>query len=465
MSTIAQSDKPTAKMAIKVPKPDSLVEVRVSPPESNFEVKVTPGGDVIELLIRPGASFIEVRISPPGTENAMTWAGGNADSCGPVEAEPSAKELPNEATEEVVPGVSKAEFKAMVEEEEASEAKKLLATLENSESLALFPPAANAGEKLSAELTAPTKNDDNQKNLTNKIDADNVDSTAEENRPEDEFMATPNPAEPLEMEAEIAFPASADPNEAEAAASADAVDDATPAPAIANAPDNVTPSLSFSIASAPNEDSVMPFPSAASAPEDNEEDFVIDAALPTGESTDNDSNAVHSEESPNVEISVAEDSSSMLEPIDFEHDTPPVAMPEARKMPAYLSASIEDENMPSPQLLPTDSLIAGLEDLANNSPGVDASGTIMVEMFDDAADTMLHNLAAETATPLPDDEQMDLSYMEGNDDLDIEQIDINSMDFDLERSQLNQVASDRKAVRAKPLTTVFPNNTIVPTRN
>ncbi|MDR1921425.1 MAG: hypothetical protein LBS31_06750 [Candidatus Adiutrix sp.] len=74
MSSHIDSDKPAARVAVKVPHPDSLVEVRVSPPENNFEVKVSSGGEVIEVRIQPGASLIEVRISPP-----RPWAADEED--------------------------------------------------------------------------------------------------------------------------------------------------------------------------------------------------------------------------------------------------------------------------------------------------------------------------------------------------------------------------------------------------
>ncbi len=132
MTSKAKTEYPAARVAVKVPHPDSLVEVRVSPPESNFEVKVSPGQELIELLIRPGASLIEVRITPPGS-------GAEAR----LESELSSEDAPTRLVlagnqnspkkggthgdeEEVVAGVSQSEFAAMVEEEEAAEAKKLL---------------------------------------------------------------------------------------------------------------------------------------------------------------------------------------------------------------------------------------------------------------------------------------------------------------------------------------------------
>lgn len=117
MSSISKTDQLSARVSVKVPRPDSLVEVRVTPPDSNFQVKVSPGDDVIELLIRPGASMVEVRISPPSGDNKLDDEfdqdrGGEEDGIPPEN--------------EVLPGVSQAEFAAMVEEEESAEAKKLL---------------------------------------------------------------------------------------------------------------------------------------------------------------------------------------------------------------------------------------------------------------------------------------------------------------------------------------------------
>lgn len=129
MSSISKIDQLSARVSVKVPRPDSLVEVRVTPPDSDFQVKVSPGDDVIELLIRPGASMVEVRISPPGEDNKLDDEfnqdqdrGGEEDGAPPEN--------------EVVPGVSQAEFAAMVEEEESAEAKKLLDQMAEAEEVA-----------------------------------------------------------------------------------------------------------------------------------------------------------------------------------------------------------------------------------------------------------------------------------------------------------------------------------------
>lgn len=128
MSSISKTDQLSARVSVKVPQPDSLVEVRVTPPDSNFQVKVSPGDDVIELLIRPGASMVEVRISPPGSDDRLD---DEFDQDRVEEA------LDGASTEkEVVPGVSQAEFAAMVEEEESAEAKKLLDQMAEAEEVA-----------------------------------------------------------------------------------------------------------------------------------------------------------------------------------------------------------------------------------------------------------------------------------------------------------------------------------------
>jgi hypothetical protein len=103
MSSLKDSAKLCAKLAVKVPQPDSLVEVRVTPPDSNFEVKILPGEDVIELTIRPVGSLIEVRIGPSGLEPAGTSkasdeAGGEMIRIGPAEL--MLEETPEEAEEE-----------------------------------------------------------------------------------------------------------------------------------------------------------------------------------------------------------------------------------------------------------------------------------------------------------------------------------------------------------------------------
>ena len=115
------SDTLCAKLSVKVPQPDSLVEVRVTPPDSNFEVKVLPGEELIELIIRPVGSLIEVRIGP--AEGA-----GLAEKARPAPAGEAGDE--DEAADEVVKGLSRAEFDEMVEEEEGAEARKILDNLE-----------------------------------------------------------------------------------------------------------------------------------------------------------------------------------------------------------------------------------------------------------------------------------------------------------------------------------------------
>lgn len=167
-------DHPLPRVAIKVPRPDSQVEVRLSPPENNYEVKVAQGGDYIELFIRPGNGFVEVRISPPGeASDAPFKAPDNLYKANVQYVDSPSENLSGAVdsgrqgadSDEVVTGVSRAEFKAMVEEEEAAEAKKLLANM---------PDMANSGGYAEANRLAK---------------ALSVDSEAEK------------PATPLELEA------------------------------------------------------------------------------------------------------------------------------------------------------------------------------------------------------------------------------------------------------------------------
>ncbi|MDL2226172.1 hypothetical protein LJB86_00740 [Deltaproteobacteria bacterium OttesenSCG-928-M10] len=409
MSTIAQSDKPAARMAVKVPRPDSLVEVRVSPPDSNFEIKVTPGGDVIELLIRPGASFIEVRISPPGEYENSELAGCGESGRAWTEARPASpdekftapesledppEDLSAEDREEVVTGVSKAEFKAMVEEEEAAEAKKLLAELDADEPLDLFPAAEKSGYVLPEEAKQALEAVD---------DLDYLDTLEEP------------PAGQLEIEAEP-------------------VDQEEPEPALE--PGDAEMIAAF--AGQAEEDE----PPADGG--DDEPSLSVDEQTP---------------DAPGSETPVDEDGPES-EQVDTESDSPALNTG-AREALARLSAAVQDEEPTGQQ--PAETPSAGREEPAGAALAVDASDTVMVEMIDDADPTP--NLAAETASPLSDDEQMDLSSMEGDEELDIEPINVNDMEFDLEKSRPASGHGSPGTLRAKPMVKVNPANTIVPTRN
>lgn len=124
MFSISKTDQLSARVSVKIPRPDSLVEVRVTPPDSAFQVKVSPGEEVIELLIQPGSSMVEVRISPPSQEDSEKLAGQFSRPSG-VDFQPGEGDA-TLSGDEPLPGVSRAEFAALVEEAESAEAKKLL---------------------------------------------------------------------------------------------------------------------------------------------------------------------------------------------------------------------------------------------------------------------------------------------------------------------------------------------------
>ncbi|MDR0881249.1 MAG: hypothetical protein LBP55_01700 [Candidatus Adiutrix sp.] len=332
MSSVSQSDKLAARVAVKVPQPDSLVEVRLTPPESNFEIKVSPGDDVIELRISPGSSLIEVRISPPGHQVAL-----DAD-------EPPALSDEEKPEEEVVAGVSRSEFAAMVADEEAAEAKKLLSDLGDQEPTSgLAEPETVEPELIEPELIEP-----------------------EEPEPAEETEPPPPVVEPV-TEATIAEPE-------------DELD----------------------------EEKAEPEP----------------------------------EPEPEPEEKVKNGASGLIGQA-------------AREALDRLSAAVQEEQAAA---------LAATKDSKDSEPeakaDLKADATVMVEIYDDGE----ASTAADTVTPLPDDELMDISQMEQDEDLAIENIDVAGLsDIDLDKSRLAVDHSDgQSAIKAKPLTQARPGHTIVP---
>lgn len=431
MSTIAQFNKPAARMTVKVPHPDSLVEVRVSPPESNFEIKVAPGGDVIELLIRPGASSIEVRITPVKCENGTlaeqdesvrAWTRADPvppdeNFSGPENLESPAQDLSAEDEGEVVTGVSKAEFKAMVAEEAAAEAKKLLAELDDIGPTDLLPVSGICGYVLPEEA---------KKSLEAVDDLDYLDDLEDPSGGinQSEFITSDDAY--LHQDASTAGADSIGQSEIET----EKGDQDEPEPALEPG-DAFTDQAVEELAADNSNDDGEPSPAV-----EERDPELADSEAPNGG------------EGPEHGPAGPESDSSAINT-------------GTRDALARLSAAVQDEDATVHQL--SESVPPDWNEPAVATPAMDAANTVMVETINDADPAP--NMAAETITPLSDDDQMDLSPIEGDEELDIEPISITHMEFDLEKSRPVQGSGGPKVLRAKPMAKVNPGETIVPIRN
>ena len=457
MSATNKPDMPAARVAVKVPQPDSLVEVRVTPPESNFEVKVTPGEDVIELLIRPGSSLIEVRISPPGLAEAdgrdVTGAKRIGSNGRDYEEGP--------AEDEVVTGVSRSEFAAMVEEEEASEAKKLLAQMSEDERLA----EAAAQPKPAYELPDEVKKllaDDEPLDIDLPVDDIYEGEIPDDDGgfPDEETMMEAGPEDIDEVPADEPMAEDAEEEPAMEAGSDDF--DEVPADEPFSEEAEEIPTVE-----AASED-ILEIPTEEPKPEEPEEDLMEAGASDLAEEPDDHPEMVLTgeilDEEPHgdptepltgeiieEEIDVAEEAAPVEEPgLTLENDpadadggpAPETPGSAAREALARLSAAVREEQS---------ALAAGA---SGQKPDGGPDTTVMVELFEDAEALTL----PESAPPLTEDEQMDLSPMERDEELAIDPIDVEGLEnVDLETSRLA-----RTVIKAKPMVKVVPGNTIVP---
>lgn len=117
-------------------------------------------------------------------------------------------------------------------------------------------------------------------------------------------------------------------------------------------------------------------------------------------------------------------------------------------------ADFEGRPVPAEKLLPARDPEAshGLRRIAP------ADATIMVQMYDDLE---TFNPAADTVTPLSEDEEMEIGPMD--EELSLGPIDIDKLEeSDLGGDRGTDPADERGLPRAKPLSTVVPGNTIIP---
>lgn len=477
MSSAANIKNTAARVAVKVPFPDSLVEVRMSPPESNFEVKVTPGGEVIELLIHPGCSQIEVRITQPGNQDEErsappeeeqspqepkpeSPAGAAQASEAKVQTTPvsEAKAAPSvepaPAEEEVVPGVSRAEFAAMAEEDAADEAKKLLAEM----GLHSPHPTEEAEPPLDYELPAEIR-----KLLEDGEPAEDA-PTARAPFAETGPITTAAPPQDLET------PALEDPdtflNET-----------GTMSPAAKSETPEESRPMGLEIE--PRTEEMMkanPAEEVADIAAGSSDIFGIEvenfSASFIGR-LDQEPDAVgESRPKPAPEKSAArvelEYPSSLVMEDDLGGDSSTAKIPEAveeaaRQALARLSAATYEERG-GLELERISSPPAQKYDAAPNTrlPEQLVDRTIMVEYIEDTGIGPQH-LPDDTTTPLPEEDQMDLGPVEmEEEELAIEPIDLGDMELDLEKSRAASSADSQTVLKAKPMVTALPNNTIVP---
>lgn len=466
MSSASAIKNSAAKVAVKVPFPDSLIEVRMSPPESNFEVKVTPGGEVIELLIRPGCSQIEVRITqptdkgegrktaPPETEGSEP--GGKNDP----EAN-SAPEVFGKAEDEVVPGVSKAEFAAMAEQDAADEAKKLLAEMEMSDTY-----SSPAGLELDREPPADAeKSPEGHESPGEPATAAPENTAATEEDP-------PPVADVPENEAMDRLPSAGDaPPEEPLANEAQAL---TTAEELPGAPAETPLELEAPPDDITGLDRPGPAREAASGTPEAIDIKVEDYPAATDEQPLPEPPAPEEPTlTPPPEETAAEpEYPSFMIMEDGFGDEPTAKIPEAveeaaRQALARLSsAAYEERSAPALERRPP----APAEPPAAESAPASDSGlpdqvvdrTIMVEYIEDSEAGPDH-LPDDTATPLPEEDQMDLGSVETEDEeLAIDPIDLDNVDLDLEKSRPGGPEEGQTVLKARPMVTAVPNNTIIP---
>jgi|GEM_PF-1943434 AAA ATPase containing von Willebrand factor type A (vWA) domain len=563
MSSISKTDQLSARVSVKVPRPDSLVEVRVSPPDSNFQVKVSPGDDVIELLIQPGASMVEVRISPPSEEESEKLAGQfRLPSGAHFQPEPAPGQgdgEPSPTGDEVLPGVSRAEFAAMVEEEESAEAKKLLDQMAEDENVAAESRPAS-GYQLPDEVKELLASDADDEDELNRLDemlspkADGVDidepealelapdqaaevlpeAPAEESiAPEaeleemmdEEAMAGPAPEELAAAEAgpdltetdqptvagpkpddlaEVAAPAASDaveldefdlPEADEAAQAAAPADPITDEPDEFDLPDaDEEPTADETEQAAAPVDLVTDEPDEFDLPEAVEEP-AADEAVQAAESKAEDPHELEPPASDNsLEALTLENDALQAKPGPAETGAAASAQAEPAASQTLEWVPVNPGGTPIEEDEPIDPDVIGaaaLDALARLNLAVQeeqaammeaaaqpaakplsgeataaatsfssADSTIMVEMYDDYEPGPN---PADTITPPPEDELMDLSQVEKDEDLAIEPIDVDGLgELDLEKSHFAETRNGSPTIKARPMVQVIPGNTVVP---
>lgn len=461
MSSYSKNDAPAAKVVMRVPTPDSLVEVMVSPPDSNFEVKVAPGEEIIELHIRAGSnSYVEVRICPPvdnkildkpAQEAHISIAGSAMDHQSASAAEPIEK-IPE--TSESAP-LSLSFASDLLDAADSA----LGARLENLDQELILEDGGKRGiqkpytedtaaapvTRLAAE-TGPRIDDhqlelediktagaDAGQSIISTLSADDESGQSPDNNPFPQADISGIPGPDPALFADDTFPGQSVfstnrlPAGAGAGAGAGAWEDDTFSPEFIEIDDDSS-SDGFS-----SDNDQIPFGLV------NEAAKVALARLSAA-----------------VEMEKAEMAAN-----------PGVWSPETAGPPLESDIVEEEMEMAGPLDVPPASLPPIVADLPPRSPEashsrarkmLSADTTIMVQMYEDVA---VFAPAADTATPLSEEEEMEIGPLE--DELSIEPIDMDQLDdLDLDYSQMPGRPKERSIPKAKHLSTVVPGNTIIP---
>lgn len=413
-SSISKIDELSARVSVKVPQPDSLVEVRVSPPDSNFQVKVSPGDEVIELLIQPGSSMVEVRISPPRPseldedENRppLTFDDDQGRPSGDDQAGFTAVALTPEPVSRVDDDLAMADEAPLVEAEE-------LAAPED-EAMEIMEPAAITRPDLSA--------------VAGPMPESLLAPPAFETAGEPDELDQPDPEETVAVEAQTVI--------------VDEFDLPDPEPA------------HLEIEAVPAETTAIEFDESSLA---DQIDPLAHLSLESDET--------HRPQAPQaIRTPVEPVAGQTLEWVPVHPDGAPVdddqpIAPEvigaaAQDALARLNLAVREE-------------LAAIESVSQPSAPTSAAtyvtsadSTIMVEMYDDYEPGPN---PADTVTPPPEEDLMDLSSVEKDDDLAIEPIDMDDLgDLDLERSHFAETKTTKSVIKARPMAEVIPANTVVP---
>ena len=412
MPSNSKSDTPAAKVVMKVPTPDSLVEVRVSPPDSNFEVKVAPGEDVIELHIRPGSSsFVEVRISPPGNSRTLDGLGrtSNISMVGgatiyQTAVETEAPKLPASNMGETAAPEADEILVGEIEEKTA-------APQEDDPA----PPPADSGGRANA---IPPDVTSFSEGVFIKLDDETGGSPAGSRLKEDS-SGIPGP-DPALFE-------------------------------------NSIPSDTYEEADQdqPAEEEYYPQQFLDPEPEENATEYWP----PESEKLNPVSSAAR--------MALAR-LSAAVEKEKAEMAANPAVLNSSVSPPP--TAALDDEELTDLNNLADSALKSSPEEnKAENGSRPEneygrarklaaADTTVMVQMYEDMSS---FNSAADTATPLSEDEEMEIGPMD--EELSLGSIDMDGLeDLDLEKSPPPRKARDRSVPRAKALSTVVPGNTIIP---
>ncbi len=497
MSSIPKSDQPAAKVAVKVPRPDSLVEVRVTPPESNFEIKVSPGAEVIEVSIRPGSSLVEVRISPPPRDGlaSETSPGGSGDWYRPA---------PDDDDGAAAGGADFTALAMSKQKMEAIEPPSWPNHSPNDSGLslgeAIMQPIHDAVSAAQSSFEArlpkgppevparplPSKNapfEEEPHAATGYELPEEIKKLLAGDEPgapggEDALELRDEPAEPetlahVELDAENFTETAPVTTEAQLAMAEDDFDAPEEQSAAA------TPSWESHgdrdegpVASNHIESPAPPVTDAAAAPlpEDDEVGLAAHEAFDLGQAALDQAVMLDEEATalagPAVKPAALEPAGiNEIEWVTEEEPEEDAQNPAAENSEIIGAAALEALARFSAEVQEEQ---AALEEAVANPPQpapapeklARADATVMVMLYEDSEP---HFNPADTATPPPEDELMDLSQVELDDELAIGPIDVAGLgELDLDKSRLPESRGPQLPIKARPMVQAIPGNTVVP---